>query len=65
MNTAKSDSPVVRNNREGEGHRGWQGRQQRWGAGAIHKNLGLGVPWLFHNYKRKRPEAIKTSSGSG
>lgn len=40
---------VVRNNREGEGHRGWQGRQQRWGAGAIHKNLGLGVPWLFHN----------------
>lgn len=61
----KSSSPVVGNNWEGEGQRGWQRRQQRWGAGAIHKNLGFGAPWVTQNCKRKEAEAVKISSGFG
>lgn len=46
-------SPVVRSHWQGEGHRGRQGWQQRRGAGAIHKNLCLGGPWLAQTCKRK------------
>lgn len=58
----RSGSPVVRNHGEREGHRGWQGGQQSWGAGAIHKNLCFGAPGLTQNCKRKRPKAITSSS---
>ena len=60
----RSSSPVVRNSWEGERHGGRQGGQQRRGAGAIHENLCFGAPRVIANCKKKRPKAIKMSSGS-